>query len=259
MKLFVNIAFHYVAERVGFLHQVLTSVTSIKTEKTKIIINFNDVDIALMNNIVDKYPQGVIEVHKTTGLGNPFMLTWEHKKYLSEFLETDYTHYAYLEDDMKLTQENIDYWIRTRKLFKDNDVNFLPSFYRVEIRNDGNKVSVDFMYPQKIEESKCITVENEQYIFPNYPYHGMFVMDRELVEEHINSSASDFDKCKRVYDIREDANVLYIFDDVPEGYPHRAVLPLNGLDECAIHHVANNYSKDVNTLFGKILMNECFI
>ena len=117
MKLYVNICFHYVEERLKFLDEVIESVLEIPTEQTVIIVNSNELFKC----------EGVVNV--AHGLKDPYHLTWEHKKYMEEFLKTDYTHYVYLEDDMKITAKTMAYWNKTKSLFQEKNLNFMQFLY----------------------------------------------------------------------------------------------------------------------------------
>ena len=236
MKLYVNICFHYVEERLKYLDEVIASVNEIPTDETIIIVNSNELFEC----------EAVVNV--ALNLKNPFHLTWEHKKYMQEFLKTDYTHYVYLEDDMKLTTTSLEYWLQTKKLFKNNNLNFIPAIHRIEYK-DGVEVSLDTT--RKPGACNGIILGDQKFVFLPEPYQGMFIMDREDVVEHLISQYANIGQYHN-YGIRESANIGNMYVNVPQGYSHRAVVPVNNFEQCWVHHVANNYADNPNTPHAKI-------
>jgi hypothetical protein len=225
-----------VEERLKFLDEVIDSVNEIPTDETIIIVNNNEIFEC----------EAVVNV--AHGLNDPYHLTWEHKKYMQEFLKTDYTHYAYLEDDMKLTTTTMEYWLQTKKLFKEKNLNFIPSIHRIEYKDD---VAVSLDATKKPGVCDVIILEGEKYVFLPEPYQGMFIMDREGVIEHLNSQYSNIGQYHN-YGIRESANLGNMYVNIPQGYSHRAVVPVNNFEQCWVHHVANNYADNLNTPHAKI-------
>ena len=103
-----------------------------------------------------------------------------------------------------------------------------------------------------------VEVEGEKFVFLTEPYQGMFIMDKQLVKEHIESSYFPFGH-KHSYGIRESANLGNIYVNVPEGYPHRAALPLNNLEACMVEHFGTDYHNDKNSPHAKIKIENLFV
>lgn len=236
MKLYVNICFHYDEKRLKFLDEVINSVNEIPTDETIIIVNSNEIFEC----------EAVVNV--AHGLKHPYHLTWEHKKYMSEFLKTDYTHYVYLEDDMKLTKKTMAYWKQTKSLFQEKNLNFIPAIHRIEYKDD---VAVSLDCTKKPGLCDAIILEGEKYVFLPEPYQAMFIMDRNDVIEHLNSQYANIGEYHS-YGIRESANLGNMYVNVPKGYSHRAVVPVKQFERCWVHHVANNYADNPNTFHAKL-------
>lgn len=234
MKLWVNVCFHYVEDRVERFKEVIKNLSTIPN--IKIIINSNV-------NFDDSLP-----IH-VSNPDDPFHLTWEHKKYMPEFLESDYTHFAFLEGNIEVTKKTFDYWNKTRKLFKDNHYNFIPGVHRVQIGKDNQIYSLDFTHQPRHPAS--ITIGTEKFISPKEPYQGMFIMDRELVEEHINSNYFNVGQ-KDSYGIRESANLGNAFVNVPPGFNNRIMLPINNFSDTWVTHFGTNYHDNTNSPHAKI-------
>ena len=90
IKFWVNICFYYSEERLNRFYKVIKNLINIP--HIKIIINSN---INFDTNL---------PIH-TANLQDPYMHTWEHKKYLLEFLKSDYTHFGYLEGNIEIKKK----------------------------------------------------------------------------------------------------------------------------------------------------------
>jgi hypothetical protein len=242
MKLWVNVCFHYVPERLPKFYNLIENINKFKTEKTKLIINCN---ISFDNNLP-------IQV---SVLDDPFHLTWEHKKSMLNFLESDFTHFVYLEGNLELTQKNLNYWCKTKQLFKQNNLNFIPAIHRVQVFNEKT-YSLDSTH--RVNKKFAIEIGNQKFISLSEPYQGMFIMDREMVEEHINSDYFNLGQ-KGWFGIRESANLGNMYINVPSGFSHRALVPLNNFDECCAVHNGTDYHNDLNSPHAKILITELFV
>jgi hypothetical protein len=91
------------------------------------------------------------------------------------------------------------------------------------------------------------------------PYQGVYLMDKELMGEHLNGESSDpdFGQC----DIRARAASGATFLNVPSKFLSRNVVgiifPNMQIDKNAlIHHTPNNYTNNPNTRDGKILISQ---
>jgi hypothetical protein len=264
MQLYTVIAFHYVEDRLQYLEQTLSWLIDINTEHTKIVIQTNDVTAAQhkkLKMLLSHQPKNVeIEIEPIRDLKDPFMLTWAHKCRMLEFKDSTYTHFAYLEDDMVLTQDLVDYWIDVRSRFKKRNLNLIPGFFRVEFK-DGYAYSTDIKYPYRVNDLTRVTLDRVYVSLPQ-PYQGCFFMDRELVEEHISSPSFSPETCRRIpntaNDTRERANMGNMYENIPEGFAHRMLIPLDIITQCWIHHCANTYVNMPDTLHGKLHAEHIF-
>jgi len=240
MKLWVNVCFHYVEARVKNFRELIESLQSIPN--VKLIINSNV-------NFDDSLP-----IHVSTPQ-DPFHLTWEHKKYMPEFLESDYTHFAYIEGNIKLSKKTFEYWIHTNSLFKDNNLKFIPAIHRTQVGTDGEVYSLDCTHRQR--NRPIIELDGQKFVSLSEPYQGMFIMDRDLVKEHIESNYYTLSQ-KGYWGIRESANLGNLFIDIPPGYTHRSLLPLNNYSDACVVHFGTDYHGNKNSPHAKIKMEDLF-
>jgi hypothetical protein len=203
MKLWLNICFYYTEERLHNFYKVIKNL--INVPHIKLIINSNinfDLNLPIY----------------TANLKDPYMHTWEHKKYMLEFLKSDYTHFGYLEGNIEIKKKTIDYWVATRELFKKNNLNFIPAVHRIQKR--GNEIfSLDCAHHQ--DGRPIIEVSGQKFISLSEPYQGMFIMDKELVEEHIKSDYFSAG-LKKSFLIKESANLGNMFVNIPKGFSYLA-------------------------------------
>lgn len=240
MKLWVSLCFYYVENRLENFKKTISNLSSIPNIKITVDSNVNfdsNLDI------------------RVTQLADPYHYTWEHKKYMPEFLKSDYTHFAYIEGNLKVTQKTFDYWIKTRQLFKDNNLNLIPAVHRIQKDKNGQIYSLDSIHKQN--NRLTLKIENQTFVFLSEPYQGMFIMDKEMVEEHIKSDFYSLG-LKRSYGIRESANLGNTYVNVLNVMPHRVVVPLNIPEECMVEHFGTDYLNDPNSPHAKIKIEELF-
>jgi len=184
-------------------------------------------------------------------------MCWEHKKLIPEFLESEYTHFVYFENDLLFTQQNLDYWLETRSLFKKNNLTFVPAFHRIEISSSGQIVSLDATWPKAIHS--ILEIEGKKFASLFFPYHAMYVMDKELAQEHVQGHfyRPDGDKPGfRVPGVVEQSAVGNMFDNVPQGFYHRCLVPMEDFSRCWVHHTANKFVDDPDNSFGKLPIDQ---
>ena len=155
----------------------------------------------------------------------------------------------YLEDDILIKKENMEYWMEGRELLKP--FNFYPSFLRVEkkLEDDEKWYSSDARAHWDISQFPFLSVAKDYvFITPQHPYQGMYLYDRELMLEHLNGPSYS-PELKLPFDtligIRERANIGLSFTGVNEGKTRNLIgfnLISNSVDKrCLIHHTPNNY------------------
>jgi hypothetical protein len=197
------------------------------------------------------------------GLGHPFLLTWSHFSVFRDmWADQSISHFLYVEDDLLLKKENIDYWLDARELLRP--FGLIPSFLRCELKSgDDECYSTDMSSP--VSAHMCPHIElafDKAFLNVPNPYQGLYFLDRELMSEHLNGSSShpDFG----YWLIREKAAQGVTFLNVPTGWTSRNVIPYDpGTNRikayCLVHHLPNNYAEDPNTSLGKTKISELLL
>jgi hypothetical protein len=251
------------------LQKSLESLSIINVDKQiYILTNTFDSDELLSIQSLIKENTTIV---KSCENGHDFLLTWSHfslmKKNLNEF-----THFLYLEDDIEFSRKNLNYWIDAREKLKYTGL--IPGFFRIEKINDFDVYSTDVIKPMSLYDCGLIDVENsETFISIVYPYQGMYLFDRELMNEFLESKDfnPDFSQNPSTkswnrtnFGIREKSALGLTYISVPAGFNSRIVLPFNFIngvlhDTCFVHHLPNNYATDKNSPFGKVNVNNLFL
>ena len=196
-------------------------------------------------------------IHTPKLLGHPYLLTWCHFAIFEELLlkDTSITHYMYLEDDMLITKENIEYWLRGREELKPHGL--IPSFLRYEKREgDDSLYMTDFVNQVRFDATPKVQIR-EDYCYLNMPfaYQGMYLLDSPLMAAHMRSPSWTPD-APFWGGIRAKATQGVTFSDIPAGFTSRNLAGFNTRTftpdpHCLIHHTANNYVDVPDTPLAK--------
>jgi hypothetical protein len=256
-KLLICVTFYFVSERLAYLRKIASTFANLADiVEVFIITNSIDKKTHILQSLAD-YDLNV-KIVSPFLLGHPFLLTWCHFDIFRRVFHSDttVTHFLYLEDDIYVTPENINYWIEGRKRLAPLGV--IPSFLRYEIDNvTGELFSTDVTTIVNPIEVPIVHFQQLDYAYLNLPqpYQGMYLLDRELMEEHLttNSCNPDFG----IWGIREKAAQGITFFNVPKGFTSRNLIGYNVLSQeidprCLVYHLANNYVTNPNVPFAKI-------
>jgi hypothetical protein len=265
-KLAIAVTFHYVEDRIKYLEKIAAQFHLLANEIfVHIFTNEKDADKTL--KIMDAVKQDrklAVEIHTPTYLGHPYLLTWSHLYTFRECFNTDksITHFMYLEDDILITEKNIEYWLKSREELKSSNV--IPSFLRYEKKRDAEILYSTDVITRSVFDKLPRIKETESYYYVNlpYPYQGMYLLDRELMHEHLTGPSSIPERTP--WDIREKAAAGLTFIKIPKGCVSRNFIGYDFENKCIdpnslIHHLPNNYVDNLGTPLGKIKVNELII
>jgi len=262
-KLAIAVTFHYREERIKYLEKISTQFDTL-AQVVSVYILTNEADNDKKSNILRCVKQSsnfFVEIHTPTYLGHPKLLTWSHFCIFKRLLYTDpsITHFMYLEDDIFVTRTNIEYWMKARRELKSMKV--IPSFLRFENKpcslqlysTDCTKKYSFYRLP------KFKLSEDYYYINLPEPYQGMYLLDRELMTEHLHGPSSIPEYTP--WGISEKAAAGLTFMNVPNGCYSRNFVGYEAKEKridpsCLVHHLPNNYSEDLNSPHGKIKIDE---
>ena len=262
-RLIVCITFHYSEARIPILKETCSRLGELAEA----------VDVVILTNEESNIPSLLRELETTSYqlkilapklLGHPYLLTWCHQQIFRDRIKEDTTtsHFMYIEDDIVITPENIEYWLEGREALRN--IGLIPSFLRYERSSRNSKL---FATDLTKKVNPLITpkayADSKEYAYMNLPqpYQGMYLLDRELIEEHLNSCSSSPDFGS--WPIREKATQGITFLNVPRPFSSRNIIGYSistqTIDKRSlIHHAANNYVDDPGSQLGKVPINSLF-
>ena len=262
-SLLVCITFHYSEARIQILKETCSRLGELAEAVVVVILTNEESNIpSLLRDLEASSYQLKILAPKL--LGHPYLLTWCHQRIFRDRLKEDSTtsHFMYIEDDIVIIPENIEYWLEGREALRA--IGLIPSFLRYE-RSAHNSEMFATDLTRKVNPliAPKAYVNGKDYAYINLPqpYQGMYLLDRELIEEHLSSSSScpDFGS----WPIREKATQGITFLNVPRPFSSRNVIGYSISNKTIdrrslIHHAANNYVDDPLSQLGKVPINSLF-
>lgn len=256
-KIAIAVTFFYKRSRLPLLDAISAPFKTLADDaRVYLITNTHDAAEKETIRAVLQNKDIPFSIHTPKLLGHPYLLAWCHFSIFRELSVKDesITHYMYLEDDMLITKENIEYWLRGRKELEPHG--FIPSFLRYETREgDPFRYMTDFVKQVPFAATPKIQIR-EDYCYINMPtpYQGMYLLDRPLMTEHMRGPSSNPDF--QYWGIRAKATQGLTFVGVPDGFTSRNLAGFNTRTftpdpHCLIHHTANNYVDLPDTPLGK--------
>ena len=279
-RIFADITFHYKKSRLQYLFQVVRAFSEFPIEAMDIVIVTNTAEeqklqdiTSLCSPLIAPHParpgsNKSLSVESFTDLADPWYLTWSHKHLISDrFLDDKfaYSHYIHVEDDILVSFDNFCYFIKYRDLLRGNRL--IPSFHRVELNSNDNRLYlVDQIGVSEFPSRQKVDVGEFTFVNPDYPYNAMFILDRDLALEYVNTRSFDRDRSIDVrpqWGLGERACMGLSFENPAEGFSCRYAIPVER-DTFIIpywswvYHIPNNYTNNTRVRFGKTQPNHLF-
>ncbi len=167
---------------------------------------------------------------------------------------------------MLLSFQNFSYFLRYRDLLQEERL--IPAFQRVEYNNDTNRLYFcDQIGVSDLNSRRRLKVDGYEFVNVDFPWSAVLILDRELAREHVESRSFDRTQSESVrpdWDLACRAGMGLCFENVPPGFSHRYVSPVNPetlTTPCWswVYHLPNNYTKDRLKPFGKTRIDRIFV
>jgi hypothetical protein len=263
-NLIVCITFHFSFDRLKYLEKVTSSLDSLANNVKLIIVTNTDnsFDLEIMQTYVKTK---LFTITVSPNLAHPFLLAEEHINIFRNQFEADdsLSHFMYLEDDIYVNINNINYWLTAREDLRK--FGLIPSFLRYEIPEGKSEIkSTDVIRSESLKSIPKIKLNSQYwYINMNNPYQGMYLLDRELAKLYL-FGRHKLDKRYKKWGTRERAASGLTFVNVPKSFFSRNLVGfcLNNFcidSNALIHHLPNNYANNSKTAFGKLKVSELII
>jgi len=258
--------------RLGFLAEVLRSLSEFPVADMSVVIvtnTFRQEDLALLRRLNGEILRGNSSSIRSFGdLAHPFDLTWRHKAIIAgEFIGANhgrYTHFIYLEDDIRLSFGNFCYFVEFREILRS--FGLLPAFVRVEYSAAlGGFVASDAFWPVYVPVQSHIPLGDIVMVNMPNPYNPCFILDLDLAAEYVRTRSFDCEESLAVgqWGVRERAAMGLCLENVPAPFQTRYVVPVSRQTSMApefawLSHLPNNYADNPHTVLGKVRMDELF-
>jgi hypothetical protein len=272
VQILCAITFHFDVLRLVFLGDVLRSLAEFPTRSLDVFILTNTEDedeLRMLEHLCQvTLPGAFVSIQSERDLETRFELTWRHKRLIVEqFLApgNDYTHFIYLEGDIRLSIVNFCYFIEARE--KLRDFGLIPAFVRVEYGDHLNSFTCsDSFWPIYVPVQPKIVLEDDVYLNMPNPYNPLYILDRELALEYIGSRSFDRERSRDVssWGIAERAAMGLCLENVPAGFNSRYVVPVSrktcmAYPQALISHLPNNYANNPRSPLAKVTLDNLFV
>ncbi|KAA1251987.1 hypothetical protein F0Q45_01135 [Mycobacterium simiae] len=279
-RILVAITFHFRESRLPNLFQIIRALSEFPVKDLDIVVtsNVDDQDSlgkvnSLAEPLLKDYPlrsgsRKTLSIASFTDLADPWLLPWTHKGLIADrFLAkgSDYTHFIYLEEDILFSFDNFCYFVHYRE--KLRAARLIPSFQRIEYNDQDNHLYLlDQVGLSDFDARKHVDVDGYSFVNLDYPYDAMFVLDRELAEEYVQTRSFDIKGSKEVspeWGVAERAAMGLCFESPPQGFSVRYASPVDPVTRTTprwswVYHVANNYATDRLLPFAKTRTENLF-
>ena len=251
LKISKHICFFYLENRINYINRIIEEC-NIYPYLTDIFIHTNNVN--LTDSAFIKYNNGKINiiVHTTFKNDNPFYLSWKCRELLQTQVDL-YDIFIYIEDDILIFKDTLNYWIKYKDMCINNNYNL--GFLRIEKNEKDEIYWVDSA--NRPIFSSITYIDNQPFVLNNVQaYCASWIYDKSEFIRWINSSYWNIENIKSLGQqfIREVSAIGFS----NEGYKG-TIIPLenfNKLDKnCIVHHLDNKFIKDMTTPFGKLNFN----
>jgi hypothetical protein len=262
----VHVVSHYRAERTRELAVVLDAMLAWRDCALHVIITSNvgsyESD-GFLAPYVDAFARGGhrLTLNVVDDLDDPFMLAWEHKRFLEPWLRTaapDGDYFMWIEDDIRITDDNLDFFLRELTVLKPHGL--IPGFLRYETKGDELRL-VDIMEPEYVDQ-RTIVVDGRPFHACINPYWAGSILDRELAVEYLASRSFDPVSSEFVpWAIRERAAMGLTWEHPRSELGTRVVIPLvhgKPAESCLVWHVSNKYSTENHPLIAALTIARAF-
>jgi hypothetical protein len=279
-RILAAVTFHFRQTRLNYLFQAIRALCEYPVNALDVVVVTNVDDQAAVQQIrelceplMKPFPvrQGSrksLSIESFPGLADPWLLSWEHKQLISDrFLGagSDFTHFIYIEDDILTSFDNFCYFVRYRGALKDKRL--IPSFQRIEYNDADHRLYfVDQIGTCDFRSRSRVDVDGYAFVNLDYPYDAMFILDRELALEYVDTPSFGRERSKAVrpdWDVATRAAMGLCFESPPPGFATRYVSPVDPRTLTTpcwswVYHAPNNYAKDRLKPFAKTRTDQLF-
>jgi hypothetical protein len=271
-RILVAITFHFDASRLRFLAEVLRALAEYPVQSMEVVILTNtsrQEELGLLHGLCgETLSEAHTSVRSYCELADPWVLTWCHKEIIArEFVHDNagrYTHFIYLESDIRLTFENFCYFVEFREALRG--FGLLPAFLRVEYCTAlAGFTASDLFWPVYVPLQSYVRLGDTAFVNVPNPYNPFYILDIELAAEYIPSRSfrleGSYEVCR--WGVAERAAMGLCLENVPAPFQSRYVVPVSMKDDTVpafarVAHLPNNYADNPKMPLGKVRIGSLF-
>lgn len=262
-----HVVSHYRSDRAEQLGIVLNAILGWKNCVARVVVSSNTDTYetsGFLPSLREKFAQAGHELilNVVSGLRNPRLLTWEHKKFIEPWMQDaspGEDFFMYIEDDIRITNENLVYFIRTSRTLKSHGL--IPGFLRYEVK-EGETRLVDITQPEYWQRERSVQVDGQLYHACINPYWAGFILDRDSAREYVASKSFNLESSEFVnWNVQERAAMGLTFESVRPDLRSRLVVPIrNGAPDpdCLVWHCSNSYSAEDHPVVARLTPDQAF-
>jgi len=245
MKITIHISFFYIEDRLKYLNKIISETNNYKIN-TDIYIHTNTNNLNLY-----PYTNGSINIiyHDLSNI-HPFYLTWKCRELIAKQIEL-YDIFMYIEDDILVPNNAIDYWLKYNEILIEKNYNL--GFVRIEVEN--NIEYITDLYGENFDT--IINIENDNYCVNNKnPYCAFWIYNKNEFKKFIESKYYILENIIG-YGIREKSAIG--LHGVDTKWYKNTIIPIIDnklIESCKIYHLPNNYVTNKSSLFATIKFND---
>jgi SAM-dependent methyltransferase len=195
------------------------------------------VDIVVLSNIRKPVPAGV-DLLVGLPTRDPWSLPFGHKKLFADHVE-EYDLFIYSEDDMLITQTNLESFLRASAILDPDEI---PGFLRVEKDPQGS-INYPEVHGHFHWDPKSVRIRGQHtFAFFTCEHSACYVLTREQLKRAIESGNFVVEPHKGKYDL--------LCSAATDPYTQcglEKVICISQIDDFLVHHLPNKY---IGTRFG---------
>jgi hypothetical protein len=234
----------YNKKRLNFINNTINNINQYQI-KTDLFLHCNTlIDL----NYFNSYINGKLHIlyHNITNERTPMILTRKPRSLMLQQIN-EYDYFAYMEDDINFTKDNLNYWLQ----YKDECIkeNYNLGFCRYEIKN--NQMFITDI-TQNFKKTIIINNNNLYAINDNNTYCAFWIYDKQEFNKFIKHKTFNNLELMSEYNYAEKSAIGF----TKLGYKN-TLIPLidNKLHpNCKIQHLSNNYIN--HPMFCKIKFDD---
>lgn len=232
-KILVVIA-SYGSKNDSYLYRVINEYKSLN----------HQCDIVVLSNIQKRFGEN-IEVVVRLPLKNPHSLPFGYQKVFKDKIDS-YDLFIYTEDDVLITEKNINSFLEFSKILPENEI---PGFIRFEVDPNGKKYFETVHGHFHWEPDSIKTVGGEKFAFFTNEHSGCHILTKSQLKKVMASKDYFIKPSEGFYGMLETAATApYLKNGL------KKMICITRIDDFAVHHLPNTYIGELGVERAEVMI-----